>query len=61
MKFKAIMKDTPNNETVAAKPSQGSDTLLSFWVSFIVSLIGLGIISALMLAGLFLLMGYHIF
>jgi hypothetical protein len=55
------MKDTPNNETVAAKPSQGSDTLLSFWVSFIVSLIGLGIISALMLAGLFLLMGYHIF
>lgn len=38
-----------------------TDNLIRFWGSFIFCLIVLGIISAAMLYGLFLLMGYHIF
>jgi hypothetical protein len=45
------------NKTTTQRPN----TLLRFWLCFFCCLIVLGIISGLMLAGLFLLMGYRVF
>jgi hypothetical protein len=39
----------------------GFDSIVRFWACFLVCLVALGIISGLMLFGLFLLMGYHVF
>lgn len=44
-----------------AEAPHGFDSIVRFWACFLVCLVALGIISGLMLAGLFLLMGYKVF
>jgi hypothetical protein len=55
------MKIGPNVVSASSEPSQGINSLVRFWACFFLCLIVLGIISGLMLAGLFLLMGYRVF
>jgi hypothetical protein len=55
------MKIGPNVVSAPSQPPQGLNSLLQFWACFFLCLIVLGIISGLMLAGLFLLMGYRVF
>ena len=43
----------------ASGQPHGFDSLVRFWACFFVCLITLGIIAGLMLAGLFLVMGYR--
>ena len=46
---------------MAEAPEADINTTLRFWACYIVGLVALGVISALMLTGFFLLMGYHVF
>jgi len=57
------MKNAPIPEVPAApaEAPHGFDSIVRFWACFLVCLVVLGVISGLMLAGLFLLMGYHVF
>jgi hypothetical protein len=62
------MKNDPKNIAAQASvpvPSEPQEnraaSLIRFWACFFVCLVVLGIISGLMLAGLFLLMGYRVF
>ena len=57
------MKNSPNPEPVRSpsQPAAGGNTLVQFWVCFLASLLALGLIAGLMLAGFFLLMGYRVF
>jgi hypothetical protein len=55
------MKTVPNVVSAPAKPPQDVRGLLRFWACFFLCLVVLGIISGLMLAGLFLVMGYRVF
>ncbi|MGD0815204.1 MAG: hypothetical protein ABSA83_16520 [Verrucomicrobiota bacterium] len=53
------MKNSPNPGS--SDSPHGFDSLVRFWACFFLCLIALGIISGLMLGGLFLLMGYRMF
>ena len=55
------MKNSPNAAPAPPESTQGFNSLARFWACFIFCLVALGIVSALMLAGLFLLMGYRVF
>ena len=55
------MKNSPNVVSASPEKSHGLDSRVQFWACFLLSLVALGLISGLMLAGLFLLMGYHVF
>ena len=55
------MKNGPNVVSASSEASQGLNSLVRFWACFFVCLIALGLISGLMLAGFFLLMGYRVF
>jgi hypothetical protein len=60
------MKNSPNVVPAPApaeqpQPQEGPNTLVRFWACFFLCLAVLGFVSGLMLAGLFLLMGYKIF
>jgi len=55
------MKNGPNVVSASPDTSQGINSLARFWACFFFCLIALGFISGLMLAGLFLLMGYRVF
>jgi hypothetical protein len=49
-------------KTVPNEPAPAhSQYLARFWVCFAVCLVALAVISGMMLAGLFLLMGYRVF
>jgi hypothetical protein len=52
-----------NLETVSApaEESQGTNSLVRFWLCFLLTLAALGLISGFLLFGLFLIMGYRIF
>lgn len=54
-----VMKNSPD---VPASPAEahGFNSLIRFWVCFLVCLGVVGLISGLMLVGLFLIMGYKI-
>jgi hypothetical protein len=52
---------SPNVVSAPSQPPQGFNSLVQFWACFFLCLIALGIISGLMLAGLFLFMGYKVF
>jgi hypothetical protein len=53
------MKNGANR--VPSQPPRGLDSLVRFWACFFLCLVILGIISGLLLGGLFLLMGYRVF
>jgi hypothetical protein len=53
------MKNGPN--VASPKRPRGLDSLVRFWACFFLCLVILGIISGLLLGGLFLLMGYRVF
>jgi hypothetical protein len=55
------MKNSQNITSAASAETPGVNSVLRFWACFAVCLIVLGAISGLMLAGFFLLMGYHVF
>jgi hypothetical protein len=55
------MKNGPNVVSASSEPSQGINSLVRFWLCFFLCLIVLGLVSGLMLAGFFLLMGYQVF
>ena len=44
-----------------SEPPQRLHSLARFWACFFLCLIAIGLISGLMLAGFFLLMGYRVF
>jgi hypothetical protein len=54
------MKNSPNVVSAPPEPSPGGSSLVRFWACFVLCLAALGLVSGLMLVGLFLLMGYHI-
>jgi hypothetical protein len=53
------MKNGANR--VPSQPPRGLESLVRFWACFFLCLVILGIISGLLLGGLFLLMGYRVF
>jgi hypothetical protein len=55
------METGSNVLSASSEPSHGAVRLLRFWASFLLCLVVLGLISGLMLAGLFVLMGYRMF
>jgi len=55
------MKNSPNVVSVSSEPSPDGNSLVRFWACFFLCLLALGLISGLMLAGFFLLMGYRVF
>jgi len=55
------MKNSPNVVSASSEQPQGMNSLVRFWLCFLLCLAALGIISGLMLVGLFALMGYRIF
>jgi hypothetical protein len=54
------MKNSPDVVPDSSGSPQGINSLVRFWLFFILCLAALGLVSGLMLVGLFLLMGYHI-
>ena len=55
------MKNSPNVAPASSAPSPGINSTVRFWVCFLLCGAALGLISGLMLVGLFLVMGYRIF
>jgi hypothetical protein len=58
------MNSYPSSNPGAASPAetaQAPGSLIRFWTCFFLCLLALGLISGLMLAGFFLLMGYRVF
>jgi hypothetical protein len=55
------MKNSPNVVPESSEQSQGIHGLVRFWACFLITLAALGLISGLMLVGLFLVMGYGFF
>jgi hypothetical protein len=55
------MKSSPNVVSASSGQPQDGSGVVRFWVCFFLCLLALGIISGLMLAGFFLLMGYRVF
>jgi hypothetical protein len=60
-RHKKNMKPNSNVVSAPSEPSQGEGGIVRFWVSFLLCLVALGLVSSLMLTGLFLLMGYRVF
>jgi hypothetical protein len=54
------MKNSPNVATVSAGSSREAPSLAQFWACFFLCLFVLGLIAGLMLAGFFMLIGYHV-
>jgi hypothetical protein len=55
------MKNSPNVVPASSEPSPDGNSVLRFWACFLFCLCVLGLVSGLMLAGFFLLMGYRVF
>jgi hypothetical protein len=55
------MKNSPNVVPASAAQPQAAPSLARFWTCFFLCLLILGVISGMMLAGFFMLMGYRVF
>jgi len=55
------MKNSLNVASAASEAAPGLNNVLRFWACFFFCLLALGLISGLLLAGVFLLMGYRVF